>query len=163
MPHCKHISDALLMSIHNMFPWRTKKLSIFFLLEKKKVPYSEVWLVKNETVCCRQNSQAITVKRNWHFTFILSNWISSRVNVLKFRTLYSVFFWLKFYFLCICLLKCLVEWHSGDPDQTTPHGAVWSWSALFAYSILSETLVFKILGHLLCFHEIINILNCCLI
>ena len=31
-----------------------------------------------------------------------------------------------------------------DPDLT----AVWSESALFAYAILSETLVYKILGHL---------------
>ena len=35
------------------------------------------------------------------------------------------------------------------PDQTAPSGsgAVWSGSALFAYAILSETLVYKILGH----------------
>ena len=35
-----------------------------------------------------------------------------------------------------------------DPDQTAPPGAVWSGSALFACIILSEALVFKILGHL---------------
>ena len=35
--------------------------------------------------------------------------------------------------------------NSEDPDQT---GAVWSGSALFAYGILSKTLVFEILGHL---------------
>ena len=34
-----------------------------------------------------------------------------------------------------------------DPDQTSPR-AVWSGSALFAYVILSETLVFEILGYL---------------
>ena len=39
--------------------------------------------------------------------------------------------------------------NSVDPDQTAPSGAVWSGSALFAYAILSETLVFKYLGHLL--------------
>ena len=39
--------------------------------------------------------------------------------------------------------------NSEDPDQTAPSGAVWSGSALFAYGILSETLVFEILGHLL--------------
>ena len=33
--------------------------------------------------------------------------------------------------------------NSADPDQTASSG-----SALFAYAILSETLVFKILGHL---------------
>ena len=38
--------------------------------------------------------------------------------------------------------------NSEDPDQTAPSGAVWSGSALFAYGILSETLVFRILGHL---------------
>ena len=44
--------------------------------------------------------------------------------------------------------------HSGmansvDPDQTPPSGAVLSGSALTAYAILSESLVFEILGHLL--------------
>ena len=38
--------------------------------------------------------------------------------------------------------------NSVDPDQTAPSGAVWSGYALFAYVILSETLVFEILGHL---------------
>ena len=38
--------------------------------------------------------------------------------------------------------------NSADPDQTAPSGAVWSGSALFAYVILSETLVFEFLGHL---------------
>ena len=38
--------------------------------------------------------------------------------------------------------------NSVDPDQTAPSGAVWSGSALFAYVILSDTLVYKILGHL---------------
>ena len=37
-----------------------------------------------------------------------------------------------------------------DPDQTAPWGAVWSGSALFAYVILSETLMFEFLGHLPC-------------
>ena len=32
--------------------------------------------------------------------------------------------------------------NSEDPDQTAPAGAVWSGSALFAYAILSETLVY---------------------
>ena len=36
-----------------------------------------------------------------------------------------------------------------NPDQTAPSGAVWSGSALFAYTLLSETLVYEILGHLL--------------
>ena len=38
--------------------------------------------------------------------------------------------------------------NSVDPDQTAPSGADWSGPALFAYVILSETLVFEILGHL---------------
>ena len=38
--------------------------------------------------------------------------------------------------------------NSVDPDQTAPSVAVWSGSALFAYVILSGTLVFEILGHL---------------
>ena len=39
--------------------------------------------------------------------------------------------------------------NSVDPDQTAPSGAVWSGSALFVYAILSEILVYEILGHLL--------------
>ena len=38
---------------------------------------------------------------------------------------------------------------SVDPDQTAPTGAVWSGSALFAYAILSNTLMYEILVHLL--------------
>ena len=38
--------------------------------------------------------------------------------------------------------------NSVDPDQTAP-SAVWSGSALFAYVILSDILVFEILEHLL--------------
>ena len=38
--------------------------------------------------------------------------------------------------------------NSVDPDQIAPEGAVWSGSALFAYAILSETLVYEILGYL---------------
>ena len=35
-----------------------------------------------------------------------------------------------------------------DTDQTALSGTVWSGSALFAYAILSETLVYEILDHL---------------
>ena len=43
-------------------------------------------------------------------------------------------------------LKILIGMaNSVDPDQITPV----FWSALFAYVILSDTLVFKILGYLL--------------
>ena len=38
--------------------------------------------------------------------------------------------------------------NSADPDQTVHSGAVWSESALFEYVILSDTLVYEILGHL---------------
>ena len=41
-----------------------------------------------------------------------------------------------------------------DPDQTAPLGAVWSGSALFAYVILAESLVYEILGHLPYIHLI---------
>ena len=67
------------------------------------------------------------------------------VNALKFWTLYSILFWLKFCFFTQLFLKMLSGMaNSVDPDQT----AVWSGSALFAYGILSETLMFKILGDL---------------
>ena len=39
--------------------------------------------------------------------------------------------------------------NSEDPYQTAPSGAIKSGSALFAYAILSTTLVYKILGHFL--------------
>ena len=38
--------------------------------------------------------------------------------------------------------------NSIDPDQSATSGAVWSGPTLFAYAILSETLVYEILGHL---------------
>ena len=38
--------------------------------------------------------------------------------------------------------------NSQDPDQTVPSGTVLSEYARFTYGILSETLVFEILGHL---------------
>ena len=39
--------------------------------------------------------------------------------------------------------------NSVYPDQTAPEGAVWSGSTLFAYAILSDTLLHEILEHLL--------------
>ena len=53
---------------------------------------------------------------------------------LNFEHIISYFFWPKVCFLCF--LKYL-------------SGAVWSGSALYAYAILSDTLVYEILGHLL--------------
>ena len=38
--------------------------------------------------------------------------------------------------------------NSVDPDQTALSGAVWSGSALIAYAVLSDQLVFEILGYL---------------
>ena len=38
--------------------------------------------------------------------------------------------------------------NSVDPYQTAPFGAVWSGATLFAYDILSDTLVYKILENL---------------
>ena len=35
--------------------------------------------------------------------------------------------------------------NGGDPDQTAAWGAVWSGTALFAYAILSDSLVAKFL------------------
>ena len=48
-------------------------------------------------------------------------------------------------------MQLFLELRSGmaksvDPDQTTPSGAVWSGSALFAYAILLATSVYEILG-----------------
>ena len=75
------------------------------------------------------------------------------VKVLKFQTLYSILFWFKFCILCSLNQTKLLNGmaNSVDPDQTAPSGAVWSGSALFAlfaYGILSEILMFEILGHL---------------
>ena len=38
--------------------------------------------------------------------------------------------------------------NSADPDYTAPEVAVWSGSALFAYAILSDILVYENFGHL---------------
>ena len=97
------------------------------------------------------------------------------VIILKFRTfnfiLFFFFFWLSFfivfffYFIIIIIFFffffffafCAVVSYknsgmanSVDPDQTAPSGAVCSGSTLFAYAILSGTLVHEILGHRKC-------------
>ena len=70
-------------------------------------------------------------------------------NVLKFRTLYFIPFLPNF---CFFILLFLIIFggmaNNVDPDQTPPSEAFCSGSALFAYSILSEILVYKILRHL---------------
>ena len=69
------------------------------------------------------------------------------VSVLKFRTTLFRLFCLKFVFYAFVFLKILSGMaNSVYPDQT--EGAVRSGSALFAYAILSGTLVCEILGHL---------------
>ena len=75
--------------------------------------------------------------------------ISELVNVLKFQTLYSIPFlaWILFFMQLFLKILC-GKINSVDPDQTAPEGAVWSGSALFAYTILSDTLVYEILRHL---------------
>ena len=76
-------------------------------------------------------------------------WSGSTVNILKFQTLYSILFWPKFCFFMQSFLKILSRMtNSVDPDQAAPSGAVRSGSALFVCAILSEALVFEILGHL---------------
>ena len=76
------------------------------------------------------------------------------VNVLKFQSPYFILFPplnIAFYAVVIEVLSDTAN--IVDPDQTAPYpdqtaleGAVWSGSALFAHAILSETLVYEILG-----------------
>ena len=76
----------------------------------------------------------------------------STVHALKFLTIYSTLFWPKFCFFVQLFLKILSgKANRADPDQTAPSGAVWSGPALFAYTTLSATLVYEILGHLCTF------------
>ena len=81
------------------------------------------------------------------------------VSVLKFQTLFRTFLAAKMqHFLELLKWRAnsvdphqtALKWraNSVDPHQTAPEGAVWSGSALFAYTILSTTLVYEILGHL---------------
>ena len=75
-------------------------------------------------------------------TYAFCEYISSMVNVLKFRILCSILFWPDFSFLCSCYLKYFVEWQT-DSDQTVGSGFT-----LFASVILSDFLVYKICRHL---------------
>ena len=75
------------------------------------------------------------------------------VNVLKFKTLYSILFWPKFYFLCSCFLNIfnyLVEWQIV---QTQIRLLLQEQSDLGLHclhmSFCHKTLGFKILGYLL--------------
>ena len=65
------------------------------------------------------------------------------VNVLKFQTLHSNLLFMQ---LFLKTLSGMAK--SVDLDETAHSGAALFGSALFAFSILSDTLVYKILGHL---------------
>ena len=64
---------------------------------------------------------------------------------------------------CTERLKILIGMaNSVDPNHTAPSGAVWSGSTLFAYAILSATLVFEILAHLpYCLSQMIFLPEAC--
>ena len=66
------------------------------------------------------------------------------VNIQKFQTLYFILF-LLFMQLFLKILSGMAN--SIALDQTALLSSL-IWSALFAYAILSDTLVFEILGHL---------------
>ena len=54
-------------------------------------------------------------------------------------------------------LKILSEMANRvDPDQISPSGAVWSWSTLFAYAILSDHLVFEVYRSAFAVHSSVN-------
>ena len=96
------------------------------------------------------------------FAKVISRWhlclLDSTTSLLG-----QVHFQIKGCLVLSSLIEILVfTANSVDPDQTmhhmhlllkilngmaNPSGAVWSVSALFAYIILSDTLVFEILGH----------------
>ena len=64
-----------------------------------------------------------------------------------FNTLFYTFLaQILFFMQLFPKIPCRIA-NSVDPDQTAPLGAVWSESTLFAYAILSDTLVYEILGH----------------
>ena len=63
--------------------------------------------------------------------------------MFEIRTLYSILYLRNVFLFMPLFLKILSGMaNSLDPDQTAP--AAWSGSALFAYAILSETLVYGI-------------------
>ena len=65
------------------------------------------------------------------------------VNVIKFQTLHSNLLFMQ---LFLKTLSGMTK--SVDLDETAHSAAALSGSALFAFSILSDTLVYKISGHL---------------
>ena len=81
------------------------------------------------------------------------------LNTLFHTSLAQILFFMQLFHIILSEMD-----NSVDPDQTAPWEAVWSGSILFAYAILSDTLMCKILGHLqynkICFHgDVRNILS----
>ena len=63
------------------------------------------------------------------------------------NTSYRIFTGQKYAFMQLFLLIPSGMANSVDPDQPALEGAVTSGSTLFSFSILSETLEYKLLGH----------------
>ena len=71
------------------------------------------------------------------------------VNVLKFQTLYAIFFSPKCCFYAFIPPNTCGNANSVVSNPTAPpSGVVWSESVLFAYAILSAKLVYRILEYL---------------
>ena len=88
---------GILISTSNEYPqhifsWRNKKDIIWIHLLSEAV-----------------DIEAEVVKTMKFWISALKSNLGNMVNVLKFRTLYSLLFWPKFYFLRTCYLKYLVE------------------------------------------------------
>ena len=81
---------------------------------------------------------------NLHERMLLTRRGSTRNLLITSRTILAKS--LLFMHLLLKILSGMAN--SVDPDQPAPSEAVWSGSALFAYVILSDTFVFKILGYL---------------
>ena len=57
--HQKHLSEALLMSTHNMFLWRNKKNINNFLIEKKSASSGAVLSQSDLTLCSKHFTHSI--------------------------------------------------------------------------------------------------------
>ena len=80
------------------------------------------------------------------------------LNTLFYYYYYFFFFLPIFFFFFFFSMQLFHKIFSGmanslDPDQTAPRGAVWSRSALFAYAILSETLMHQIKNRIIVFYR----------
>ena len=76
------------------------------------IRYHRTWhLIRVYIVCYSSSGLKIHHKNvKWNLSKLRKS--KGTVNVLKCQMLYSILFWLKFCFLCIFLLKCLVEWQT---------------------------------------------------